>query len=330
MFDVIAIGSATQDTFVEVRSSKIVHMEDANGEQCYLALDYGAKINVDEVFTSTGGGATNTAVTFARMGLRTAAVCKVGRDSVGRQVMEDLRPDGIDTSMFAFDETEHTGFSVIIVTFTGDRTILVHRGASSTLAPAEIPWDALAAASWVYLGSMAGPSAALWDPIARFCGEHGVKLATNPGRPQRERGLKGMAEVYANTTALFVNNAEAREITGVAQERGPDDEVQMLKLLHEAGCRNAVITDGVQGADGYDGREVCHVPAYQVTPVSTVGAGDAFAAGCIVGLQRGLSLSGAMQVGAANSAHVVQGHGAKQGIVGWDKVMAFIAERGGL
>ncbi len=292
-----------------------------------MALEYGAKIQADKVFLATGGGATNVAVTFARMGLRTACVCKVGRDSVSQRIIDELQPEGIDTSRFTYSDELHTGFSVIVTTFTGDRTILVHRGASTALSREDVPWDIIARTPWLYLGSMAGPAAELWPVIARFCGEHGVKLAINPGRSQRVLGLEGLRDVYANTTIIFVNQQEARQLTGVPQERGPDDETRMLQMLHDAGCQYVVITDGAAGAYGYDGTAQYFVPAYEVDEVSTVGAGDAFAAGCVVGLFRNLKLPDAMRIGAANAAHVVQEHGAKRGIISWQRALQFIAEQ---
>jgi len=187
-----------------------------------------------------------------------------------------------------------------------------------------MPWDVIAQASWLYLGSMAGDAAALWPPIARFCGEHDVRLAINPGHRQRALGLDGLADVYANTTACFVNQQEARQITGIPQERGPDDETRMLNMLHEAGCQYVAITDGIAGAHGYDGATFCHLSAYEVDEVSTVGAGDAFAAGAVVGLFRGLEWTEAMRVGAANAAHVVREFGAKRGLITWEGAIDFI------
>jgi len=57
--------------------------------------------------------------------------------------------------------------------------------------------------------------------------------------------------------------------------------------------------------------------------VSTVGAADAYAAACVVGLHKGLQLNEAMRIGAANAASVISQFGAKEGILTWQEARDF-------
>lgn len=321
-FDVVCVGSSTEDVFVLVGDTHIIRIEDRREEKVYLALEYGAKIRADDLIVDTGGGATNTAVTFARMGLRTAIVSKVGDDGPGQRVREAMETEGIDTEHLVHDPEHRTGYSVIITGFTGDRTILVHRGASSYLRASEVDWQDLRQTSWVYMNSLAGESAPLFGEVAAFCAQHGVKLAINPGTEQRRLGVAGLREVLQHTAALFVNRSEAYEITGVPPDRGPDDEMRMLTMLREAGCQRVIMTYGAEGSEGMDASGHYRIPAAPADKVvSTVGAGDAFASACVVALHRGLSLPEAMRVGAANAASVIQQIGAKSGILTWEQAV---------
>ncbi len=329
MFDIITVGSATEDVFVNLDETKIVGFEDRHHKDEYLALPYGAKINVDSIVLDTGGGAVNTAATCAAMGLQTAALCKIGRDLIGQRIIKSVQESGADTSLFIECDDYASGYSVIITGFTGDRTILVYRGAATQLCAEDIPWEQLAEAAWIYIGSMHGPSASLFRELAVFAGQHDIQVAINPGGTQLAGGMDKLADVFAHTTAIFLNRSEAYKLTGVAPERGPTDERQMLRLLNEAGCRNVIITVGAEGSWGYDGRSFYTMPAYPTEVVSTVGAGDAFAAGCIVGLYKGLSLNAAMRIGAANAASVVSRFGAKEGILTWPQAQEFVAAHGG-
>ncbi len=324
MFDIITVGSATQDVFVNIDDTQIVGFEDKQHRVEYLALRYGAKLSVDSIMLDTGGGAVNTAATLATMGLRTAAVSKIGRDLTGKRIIESVQESGVDTSLLAHSDDCSSGYAVILTGFTGDRTILVHRGAATHLGEEDIAWDEVAASAWLYIGSLQGPSAAMFDKLAVFAGEHGVKVAINPGSTQLEWGMEKLASVFAHTTAIFLNRSEAYELTGVAPERGPTDERRMLRMLHEAGCQNVVMTVGAEGSWGYDGRSFYTMPAYPAEVVSTVGAGDAFAAACIVGLHKGLALNEAMRIGAANAASVVSKFGAKEGILSWPQAQQFV------
>ena len=177
------------------------------------------------------------------------------------------------------------------------------------------------------MGSVAGPAAPLFNKLAIFGGQHNVKVAINPGSTQLKQGLEGLREALKYVTAMFVNKREAHQLTGVEPDRGPSDERQMLRLLYEAGCRNVLITAGAEGSHGYDGKRYFTIPAFGTQVVSTVGAGDAYAAACVVGLHRGLPLNEAMRVGAANAASAVAKWGAKEGILTWQQALDFIGSR---
>lgn len=327
MFDVVTVGSATEDVFVIVRDTVVVRIQDAKGERAYLGLEHGAKVAVDNVEIMTGGGATNVAVGLARMGLKTACVSKLGRDGPAERIQAELRQEGVDTSLLAFSDSHRTGYSVIITCFSGERTVLTYRGAGEQLTLADLNLEAVLNTRWLFVGSLRGPAAALFFELPKVAASRGIKVAANPGGTQLALGLDGLSPVLANLEVIFLNKHEAYKLTGVEPDPSRADEYTMLRLIAEAGCRKVVITDGEEGADGYDESGPCYVPAYPVKVASTVGAGDAFASGCVAGLARGLSLVEAMKLGAANAASVVQQVGAKVGLLSWDEAVAFVASR---
>ncbi len=324
MFDVITVGSATEDVFVNIDETQLISLEDADHRTDYLALSYGAKISVDSTILDTGGGAVNTAATFAKMGLKTAAFSKIGQDLTGKRVIGDLEKRGVDTSLFVQCPEYPTGISVILTGFTGDRTILVSHGAANYLQDEDIPREQIAEAQWLYISSLHGESAPIFGKLVGFAAKHNVQVAINPGSSQLQQGIQGLSEVFRNTTAIFLNRAEAYKLTGVEPTRGVSDERQMLRMLYQAGCQNVVMTVGAAGSWGYDGRSFFTIPAYPTEVVSTVGAGDAFAAACVVGLHRGLQLNEAMRIAAANAASVVSEFGAKEGILSWQDAQDFV------
>ncbi len=219
MFDVISVGSATQDVFVRTELSKIVTTRDVMNSHSLLAFDYGAKVNVDEVTFCTGGGGTNTAVAFARLGLRSAFFGKVGCDEAGDAVLAELEREGVDTS-FAVRSTEHaTGYSVVLNSFEGDRTILVYRGANSHITFRDVDLDKFKNTRWMYISSLSGTAAELLDDFAFFSEEHGINLALNPGSTQIQMGLKGMAKILSVVEILFLNKEEASRLTGIQWSR---------------------------------------------------------------------------------------------------------------
>ncbi len=327
MFDVVTVGSATEDVFAHVRQTVVIAIQDARKEEVYLGMAHGAKVPVDNINIMTGGGATNVGVGLSRMGLKVACLAKVGCDGPGERVIAELEREGVDTSLIAHTEAHHTGYSVIITSFTGERTILVHRGAAEQLRIEDVDLDRVAEAGWIHLCAMKGVSAQTFFQLADFAGQQGIRLSSNPGEPQLKLGMDGLAPALAHMELLIVNQCEAYELTGVAPDPSKVDEQEMMQKLHDAGAKQVIVTCGAAGAEGFDGEAFYSVPAYQVKVAATVGAGDAFGAGCVAALHRELTLPEAMKIGAANAAAVVQHVGAKQGLQTWDEAAAFVAKR---
>jgi sugar/nucleoside kinase (ribokinase family) len=327
MFDVVTVGSATEDVFVYVRRTVVIGIQAPRKEEAYLGMPHGAKVPVDNIHIMTGGGATNVGVGLSRMGLKVACLAKVGCDEPGDRVVAELQKEGVDTSLIARSDAHHTGYSVIITAFTGERTILAHRGAAEQLRMEDTDAEKLAQAKWIHLGALKGVSAQTFFQLADFAAQRGIKLSANPGESQLKLGMDGLAPALAKMELVMVNLDEAYELTGVAPDPGKADEQKMLQKLHEAGAKRAVITCGDAGADGYDGESFYSVPAYKVKVAATVGAGDAFGTGCLAALYRGLGLAEAMKIGAANAAAVVQHVGAKTGLLSWEEAQSFVASR---
>lgn len=123
MYDIICVGTAAQDVFVSSDQARLIRFQDIDGEQVYLAYEYGAKVAVDHLFISTGGGASNTATAFGKLGLRAAIVCEVGMDDPADMVERALAARGVDTHMLVRNPDMSTGYSVILTGLTGDRSL---------------------------------------------------------------------------------------------------------------------------------------------------------------------------------------------------------------
>ena len=126
---IVTVGAAVQDVFLS--NSDAFAPVCTNPDTCFSMLELGAKADVNSIFFSTGGGATNAAVTFARQGLETRFLGVIGRDPAGQAVLDALDRENIDTSLVKYSDTHNTGYSVLLVAPNGERTILTYRGAST-------------------------------------------------------------------------------------------------------------------------------------------------------------------------------------------------------
>lgn len=306
MYDIITIGAATRDVFlvsdafVAFKSKKF-----ATGMGECVAL--GSKIEVSDLVLTTGGGATNAAATFSRLGFRTATICRVGDDSPGKDVVEDLSRFGVSTHLVRMIKGGETAYSTILTMNDGERTVLVYRGTSSEFASRDLPDVALKNTKWIYLTSLGG-NVTLAKTILMTARKAGVKVAWNPGKKELEGGLKVFAPLLPMIDVLNMNLEEATLLTG--KKKLPD----MFKLLHTNGLVR-LITDGTNGATVYRDGWMAHAKTTGVKSISKTGAGDAFGSGFVAALIKTADLNEALRVGMANAESVIQSYGAKNGIL---------------
>ena len=116
---IISIGAAVQDVILRGRIFEPHREEDGD---LVNEFELGSKNEVEAITHSVGGGATNAAVTFARQGLRSFYMGKIGDDVPGKVVLETLRQDNVDTSLVSYNKELGTGFSAILLAPNGERS----------------------------------------------------------------------------------------------------------------------------------------------------------------------------------------------------------------
>ena len=264
---------------------------------------------VEAIELRGGGCALNTSSALARLGLASAALGKVGRDTFGDFVLRLLDERAVDADGVLRDPELPTSASVALVDPAGKRTFLHVRGANAALAADElgerpIAGRALHVAGALVLDGLDG------EPTAELLAEarsRGIHTSVDPvfdpdGR--WERLLPALPHCDLVTPGL----AEAQGITG---ER---EAARAAARLRELGARTAAVTLGADGCyvsgDGFEG----HVPAVPVDPVDGTGAGDAFAAGFLYGALAGWPLERCARFANAAGALATTAIGAFEGV----------------
>jgi len=315
MFDVITIGSATLDVFVRSKGLEI-EKEDGAKDIC---VRYGAKIPVDELYFESGGGGTNTAVTFARQNLKVASIVKVADDFAGKKVVEDLKGEGVDTNFVVFERGGMTDYSTILWAPDGGRTILVYRGKTRVEAE-EVPWEKLET-KWFYVTSVEGNLEIMSKVKSQ---KSKVKIAWNPGGGELAQREK-LIPLLEGITLLNLNKEEMMQLLGSGGEKW--EMGQLLEKAAGISCENVVITDDRNGSylhqKGQDFWWHCGVfediPKYEST-----GAGDAFGSGLVSGLVKGFDIENCLKLATANASSVVCHVGAKKGILKAEEIQNWL------
>ncbi len=301
----MTIGAATRDVFLvsdQFKALKTTLFETGMAE----CMSLGSKIELNDMVLTTGGGGTNSAVTFASLGFRTACVCKIGEDAPGRDIKETLRIDGVNTNYIRQIPRGRTGYSTILTMKSGERTVLVHRGVSKRFSRADIPWRKLKA-KWLYLTSLGGDFALSKEIIER-AKKNGCNIAWNPGTGELKKGIKAFKEVLAHVDVFIINKEEAQILTRTTKIKD-----MMQKLVRNEHL--TLITDGMKGAYAHNGEQFLHIGTQKVKVISQTGAGDAFGSAFVSALIAERSLEEALAIGVINAESVIQSYGAKIGIL---------------
>lgn len=308
--DVLTIGAGTRDVFI--KSKHFERKTDADAPAGFDAcFPMGAKIPIDDIYLETGGGATNAAVTFSQLGYKTACLCRVGNDANGEAVKQALQKGGISIKHIQTDFKRQTSYSVIILSGSGHRSILVYRGASNHIDTRQINWSKLNPA-WIYLTSLGGDIKQL-QSIFKAAKNQSIKIAWNPGNNELRLGVKKLKSFIESVDLLFVNREEAALLT----QKPPRHLEDIIKTLGKLPKQALIITDGPNGAYAYDRNteSALHIAAIPGKRINTTGAGDAFGSGFTASFIKNSDINTALCTGSLNSIGVITTMGAKNGIL---------------
>ena len=322
MCDVVTFGSATVDIFVESDRAHVVNIRGVEGELDLYCLKYGEKIEIDHSDFEIGGGALNTASCFSRLGLKTAAAVKIGMGVNSKSVLRRLKENGISNDFVMRTDEERTGFSIILTSFEGDRTVLAHRGANITIKEDDIDFDKLKETKWIYCAPLNSKYCNILQPIAEFASKNKIKIAHNLGGRALDKGLDDLKPILKNMNILSLNTQEATRITGIEQRYCKekksvinDDVREMMKKLKKYIKDIVLITDGKKGAYAYDGKQFYYAPIFPTKRVSSLGAGDAFASTFCASCIMGNDILTSLEMASINSGYVVTKYGAQEGLL---------------
>ncbi len=299
MYDIITIGSSLVDIFVQSRDFSI----QKSHEGLMLCQSYGEKIDVDSFAVCSGGGGSNTAVGFARMGFRVATITETGKDPWADVVIKDFHNESVATNLVIHERKEATGGSVILIGNDGGRTVLVHRGASSLLDPKDISVGPLNQAKWIHLSSISGRLDTLKTIFSALKKRKGKPiLSWNPGKKELE--LLREREIHCSEIPVeifMVNKEEWQLLAGVRD--------QLIATIPQL-----IITDGAKGVELILGGARHHYVPTVVESVDDTGAGDAFIVGYVSAQLYGQLPETAVAWASTNSRNVVGHIGSKKGL----------------
>ncbi|MDP3176262.1 MAG: adenosine kinase [Spirochaetaceae bacterium] len=289
--EIVGIGNALMDVIAFVDEAFAPAHGFHNNAVAHLdreRLD-GVLFDLRDPVTSAGGGAANAVRVASMLGSRAAYVGCVGRDGRGDRFREDLQVDGVDPILSFADEP--TGVYCALVRPEGGRTLLVCPGAALRLTDCAPPDAVFQKGAILYLeGFLLGNRGYFFSCLSR-AREAGMEIALDLGshslvRAQRDFILEILPE-YCDI--LFANQDEFEALCGLSLREG-------LGLLGSESL-TTVVKLAEKGAVWSRGGISYESPVRAIAPVDETGAGDAFAAGFLVGRSLGLPPERCLRVG---------------------------------
>jgi ribokinase len=303
----ISIGGVTYDLFVQIPHDS-VHKE---GSKCF-EIPLGAKLKVERVIETCGGGAGNTSVGLSRLGCSASISSVIGEDQWGQRLLENFHKEGVATKSLTVVEKETTSFSIILSASGGERAILYTPGTNTHLHDAVFDRSAVADADWVILNHIQEQGCIIQDDISAVLTVSKKGFTWNPGGCILDRGIQEEQNrlLLSRTTLLILNREELERFTGMT-----DTHAGMQRIM-ECGTCFVCVTDGAKGSIATDGKKLYRCPVCpDAKVIDTTGAGDAFTTAASWALLQGHDLPFAMKAGTINSASVVGVIGAEDGLL---------------
>lgn len=317
--DFLAIGDIVIDAFIRLENAEVKC--DEHNQNCKLCIDFGQKIPYESVeICNAVGNAPNASVSASRLGLASGILTYVGGDQNGKDCLASLEHNGVHTDLVRTESDKKTNYHYVLW-YDVDRTILVkHEPFHYSLDGIGVGADA---PTWIYVSSLGAHSLDMYEKISAYLAENPhVRLAFQPGVFDIKLGVEKLSHIYSRADAVCVNVEEAQTILN---EKSRDLKT-LLAGMAKLGPKIVLITDGIEGAYGYDtaSQKYWFMPIYPHTPFERTGAGDAFFSTVVSCLSMGKSLDEALRWGPVNSMSVVQQVGAQKGLLSSEKLEEYL------
>lgn len=232
-----------------------------------------------------GGSSLNVATAASRLGQPTAFLTQISTDIFGHALFEHIEREGIDASHVLRSDASST------LAFVEERDGQAHfsfvgKGAADTLYDPRPRPILPSSTRFMQFGSISLLNEPTSSSIVDIVGAHRERLTVvfDPNcRPQLTPDLAGYRKRLEGWLKLAHLVKVSDQDLGWLESNRPLEDVARAWLEH--GPHAVIVTRGEKGSALYrKGRASLEIPSPKVSVVDTVGAGDTYTAGLMVGL----------------------------------------------
>lgn len=307
--EVVGIGSPLVDLCVQVEDAFLTeHVpSDKGGMVLVDAAEVGRILSAHAGMPAQapGGAACNVSVGCANLGLGTAFVGCVGDDDLGTFMRTALAVQGCDARLIDRGTTP-TGRVLAMVTPDAQRTFRTCLGAAGTLAAGDVTPGMFTGARFVVMEGYSLYDHALAKAVASEAKAAGAALVLDFAAHEVVRANRAVLDEMLSAGLVgiaILNQDEAAAWSGGDPLQALDEIAPRVQL--------AAVKLGADGAMLRRGGERLRAAAISAQAIDTNGAGDAWEAGLLAGLARGLPLEVCGELAARAGAAAVAVVGAQ-------------------
>ncbi|MEA1877817.1 MAG: adenosine kinase [Bacteroidota bacterium] len=320
---ILGIGNALVDVIVPLDNDNLLEKLQLPRGSMQLIFDdrlpevEAAVANLDLELAS-GGSAANTTHGLAALGLETAFIGSISRDSYGNFFEKDLIAKGILPKL-RYSETP-TGRAHAFVSADSERTFGTYLGAALELGPEHLSPEMFGGYDWLYVEGYLVQNHALIEIAVKVAKDAGLKIALDLASYNVvEDNKEFLIDLLKNYVDLvFANEEESKAIS----DKEPEEALRLLSDW----CEDAVVKVGKDGSLILSDGDILKVDSVQAKPIDTSGAGDLYAAGYLYGKSKGLSAYKCGQIGSVLSGKVIEFFGPKLPLSAWADVLAKVKQ----
>lgn len=251
----------------------------------------------------SGGSAVNVSIDVARLGGKSGIIAKIGFDNFGRIIYEELWKEKVDIRGLRISPDKKTGFSIVTIDSSGNLALYSFKGAAEHLEPGDLDAEVISEARILHIASLRIDTSIRAATIAK---ENDTIVSWDPGRRLASLGIERVKPLLEKADIVFLNMNEAKLLTGKPPE-------EAAKIIASTGPKYIIVKLGSKGSLLYMVREGKYhrIRAYKPKKVvDTTGAGDAYAAGTLLKLARGVQIREAAEYGSLIASRKVENLGA--------------------
>lgn len=301
--DITSIGSATLDLYFQGGKFSTLNNR--------LSLAIGGKYRATDFIENLGGGGLNTAVGFARLGLKSSFAGELSSSWLGKEIIGRLIKENVNTKYISLSKIQQS-LSAILLGKNGERTIISYIAPNYKKILSLPVRKAIKQASWLFFCDHR--SAKNYKmAVLKFAQRNKTKIALSLGAEELKKGFLFNKEYLQIADVFFLN---AHELSDLVKQKYENLEFQKTNFSEILKTKLLVVTDSKKGEYLYTKNKIIYRKAYpNENIIDTTGAGDAFATGFLYNQIKGKTFEEAMDFGSKNAVSVIQKLGAQTGLL---------------